>query len=284
MRPGQKLRQALLKESPLQIVGTTNAYIAKMAKEEGYLAIYLSGAGVANFSYGLPDLGMTTLDNVAEETCRITSAVDLPLLVDIDSGWGNALMIERAIKLLIKMGAAGIHIEDQIIQKRCGHRPNKEIVSIEEMTDRIKAAVEAKSDPDFVIMARCDALAKEGMEGLLKRALAYQDAGAEMFFPEALQSLEQYKILKDAIQIPILANSTEFGMTPLFSLQEWKSVGVDMVLYPLSVSRMMHLSAKKALNEIRKKGTQSHLIDQMQTREELYRYLNYYDYEKKLDE
>lgn len=284
MTPGKKLRQALLEESPLQVIGTMNAFVAKMAAEEGYRAIYLSGAAVANFSYGLPDLGMTTLNDVVEETFRITSAVDLPLLVDIDSGWGNTLMIEKAIRFLIKAGAAGIHIEDQIIQKRCGHRPNKVIVSIEEMRDRIKAAVEAKTDPDFVIMARCDALAKEGMEGLLKRALTYQETGADMFFPEAIESLEQYRTLKKELKIPILANMTEYGKTPLLTLQELQSVGIDIVLYPLSISRIMNLSAKKALHEIRKKGTQSHLIGEMQTREELYQYLNYYDYEKKLDD
>lgn len=278
------LHQALAKEKPLQIIGTINAYVAIMAKSVGYKALYLSGAGVANASYGLPDLAMTTLDNVLEDVRRITAAVDLPLLVDIDTGWGNALMIARTIKSMIRAGASAVHIEDQVTSKRCGHLPGKEIVPCEEMVDRLKAAVDAKTDPHFVIMARSDAFAKEGLEGLIARSIAYRDAGADMLFLEALKTLDQYKAVKDAVGIPVLANLTEFGLTPLFTVSELAEAGVDMALYPLSPMRAMNLAALQVLQEIRDKGTQKHLLDQMQTREELYHYLNYESYKKKLEE
>lgn len=282
--PGRKFRQALIQEKPLQIIGTVNAYVAMMAQRQGFRAIYLSGAGVANSSYGLPDLGMTTLDNVLEDVRRITSAVDLPLLVDIDTGWGSGLMIERAIKALIRAGAAGVHLEDQIQDKRCGHRPGKEIVSRVEMQNRIEAAAGAKTDPDFVIMARTDAFANEGLEGAIERALFYRSAGAEMLFPEALYSLEQYREFKKAVGIPTLANITEFGKTPMFTLSELRQADIDMALYPLSVNRAMNYAAQNALQEIRNRGTQKQILDKMQTREELYDFLNYMSYEEKLNQ
>lgn len=277
--PGKRFRNAIALESPLQLIGTVNAYVAMMAKRMGFRALYLSGAGVANSSYGLPDLGMTTLDNVLEDVRRITSAVDLPLLVDIDTGWGSSLMIQRTIQLMIRAGAAGVHIEDQAISKRCGHRPGKKLVSKAEMVDRIKAAVSAKTDPDFIIMARTDACAAEGLESAIGRAIAYKKAGADMVFPEALNTLEQYRLFKEAVGIPILANLTEFGQTPLFSLKELAHVGVDIALYPLSVNRAMNLAARQVLHEIRHKGTQRNLLHRMQTREELYQFLDYLSYE-----
>lgn len=281
--PGRKFRFALKQEKPLKIVGTINAYVAIMAERIGFKSIYLSGAGTANISYGLPDLALTTLDNILEDTRRITSAVEIPLLVDIDTGWGNSLMIARTIKSLILAGAAAVHIEDQVANKRCGHRPGTQIVSCGEMVDRIKAAVDAKTDPDFVIMARSDAYASEGMDGLIQRAIAYRDAGADMFFPEALQSLDQYKTIKEALDIPILANITEFGKTPLFTYQELLKADVDMALYPLTISRLMHQAAKEGLQELKDHGSQVSLVSRMQTREELYKYLDYYKYENKLD-
>lgn len=277
--PGQKFHAALVLEKPLQIVGTVNAYVALMAQHVQYRAIYLSGAGVANSSYGLPDLAMTTLDNVLDEVRRITAAVELPLLVDIDTGWGNALMISRAIKLLIHAGAAAIHIEDQVIEKRCGHRPGKRLVSKETMQDRIKAAVDAKTDPAFIVMARCDGLAVEGLDATIERAVAYCEAGAEMIFPEAFHTLEQYKTMKKAVSCPILANITEFGQTPLFTREELASAGVDMALYPLTANRAMNKAAYNALKTLRTQGTQKDLIDQMQSREELYHFLDYEKYE-----
>jgi methylisocitrate lyase len=276
--PGSKFRKAVNSEKPLQIVGTVNAYIAILAKHSGFKAIYLSGAGVANSSYGLPDLGITTLDDVLEDARRITAAVDLPLLVDIDTGWGNAFLIERTIKSMIRLGVAAIHIEDQISQKRCGHLSGKVIVSKEEMVDRIKAAVDARIDPDFVIMARTDAFAVEGIELAIERAIAYRDAGADMLFPEALHSLEDYQKFKKAVEIPILANLTEFGKTPLFLLSELASANIDMALYPLSANRAMNLAALKVFEEIRGHGTQIHILENMQTREELYGFLNYRNY------
>lgn len=279
--PGKKFRLALTLEKPLQIIGTINAYTAIMARNTGYRALYLSGAGVANMSYGLPDLAMTTLDNVLEDVRRITSAVDLPLLVDIDTGWGNELMIARVIKAMINAGVAAIHIEDQVQDKRCGHLPGKQLVSCDEMILRIKAAVAARTDPDFIIMARTDAFANEGMDGLIQRAIAYRDAGADMLFPEAMQTLDQYSKIKEAVGIPILANLTEFGKTPLFTLEELNQAHVDMALYPLSVARAMNLAARKMLQEIRENGTQRNQLDQMQTRDELYHYLDYYAYEMK---
>lgn len=270
-------------EKPLQIVGCINVYVAMMAKEMGYRALYLSGAGVANMCYGLPDLGMTSLDNVVEEVRRITSAVDLPLLIDADTGWGNELMISRTVQQMIKAGAAAIHIEDQVAEKRCGHRPGKQLVSMSEMQLRIQAAVKAKTDPDFVVMARTDAVAVEGFEKAIERAKAYEAAGADMLFPEALTSLQQYRDMREAVKIPILANITEFGKTPLFTLEELRSANVDMVLYPLSASRVMNRAAEAALREIRAEGTQKNLIDAMQTREELYHYLNYMHQEERVD-
>lgn len=278
--PGKRFREAMSVECPLQLVGAVNAYVAIMAKQAGFRALYLSGAGVANISYGLPDLGITTLDNVLEDVRRITDVVDLPLLVDIDTGWGHSLMVTRSIREMIHAGAAGVHIEDQAIHKRCGHRPNKTIVSRDEMIDRIQGAAEAKTDSDFIIMARSDAFAVEGLEGLIKRCKAYRDAGADMIFPEALQTLEQYKAVKEEVGLPIMANLTEFGLTPLFTLEQLRSAQVDIALYPMSVSRVMNHAAQHALNVIRQEGTQESLLPKMQTREELYHYLNYFAYEK----
>lgn len=272
---GRRLRAAMAQEKPLQMVGTVNAYVAMMAKRIGFRAIYLSGAGIANASYGLPDLGLTTLDNILEDALRITSAVDLPLLVDIDTGWGDPLMIERAIKALSRAGVAGVHIEDQVPRKLCGHLPGKQLVSAEEMVERIQAALSAKTDPEFIVMARVDALSVEGFEAAVERGIAYRDAGADMLFPEAFNRLEQYKQFKQAVEIPVLANMTEFGQTPLFNTRELASANVDIALYPLSVTRAMNLAARKTLQGLRKEGGQSHLIDQMQTREELYDFLNY---------
>lgn len=282
--PGARLRAAVQGEKPLQLPGVINAYVAMLAQRSGYRALYLSGAGVANSSYGLPDLGLTTLDNVAEDVRRVTGAVDLPLLVDADTGFGPAHMISRSVRELARAGAAGIHIEDQAAAKRCGHRPGKAIVSREEMLDRIKAAVDAKPYPDFVVMARTDALAREGLPAALERAAAYAAAGADMLFPEALDSLDQYRAFRGAVGIPILANITEFGMTPLFTREELAGAGVDIVLYPLSANRAMNRAAEEALRTIRKEGTQRNLVDKMQTRKELYEVLGYLEYEKKLDE
>jgi methylisocitrate lyase len=278
--PGQKFRVAMTAEKPLQVVGTVNAYVALMAQQTGYKAIYLSGAGVANSSYGMPDLAVTTLDNVLEDVRRITATVELPLLVDIDTGWGNTLMIARTIKLMIHAGAAAVHIEDQVMEKRCGHRPGKRVVPKEEMVDRIKAAVDAKTDNAFIVMARCDSLASEGLEATIDRALAYRDAGADMLFPEAFTSLEQFKAFKDAVKIPIVANITEFGKTPLFTREELANADVDIALYPLTVNRAMNKAACNILEQLRKTGTQKNLLDQMQTREELYHYLDYFKYEQ----
>jgi methylisocitrate lyase len=281
---GARLRQALSAEKPLQVVGTVNAYVAMLARRAGFRALYLSGAGVANSSYGLPDLGVTTLDNVLEDVRRIAGAVDLPLLADADTGFGPAHMIARSVREFIKAGAAGIHIEDQVAAKRCGHRPGKAIVPLSEMVDRIKAAVDAKTDPDFVIMARTDALAVEGLEAALDRAAACREAGADMLFPEALTDLDQYRAFRARVDIPILANMTEFGKTPLFSREELGTAGVDLILYPLTVNRAMNRAAENALAALRADGHQRALVDKMQTREELYEVLGYHDYEKKLDE
>lgn len=283
MSPGARFRKALTEEKPLQIVGAVNAYVAKMAQQIGYRAIYLSGAGVANASYALPDLGLTSLDNVLEDAKRITSAVDLPLLVDIDTGWGNELMIARTIQMMERAGVAAVHIEDQESNKRCGHRPGKKLVSKEEMVARIQAAVKAKKDPAFIVMARTDALASEGLEGAIERAKAYKNAGADMVFAEAIETLDQYRMIKKAIEIPLLANITEFGKTPLFTKTELGNVGVDMILYPLTVTRAMNGAANKVLQELRAKGTQRDLLEQMQTRDELYRVLDYIKFEQQLD-
>ncbi len=281
--PGKRLRQALQQEKPLQIVGCINAYVALMAQEAGFRALYLSGAGVANSCYGLPDLGLTSLDNVLQEVWRITSAVDLPLLVDADTGWGSELMIARTVRQMIKAGAAGIHIEDQVSDKRCGHRPGKGVVSRHEAVSRIRAAAEAKSDSDFVIMARTDAVAVEGLENALERAADMEKAGADMLFPEALVTLDQYAAFREAVTIPILANITEFGKTPLFTIEELRSVGVDIVLYPLSVNRAMNHAAEATLREIRDKGTQQGMLGAMQTRQRLYDVLDYHQQEQQLD-
>ena len=281
---GKNLRKAINEGKPLQIVGTINAYSALLAEEAGHKAIYLSGGGVAASSLGVPDLGITTLHDVLIDVERITNASSLPLLVDADTGWGGAFNISRTVKSLITYGAAGMHIEDQVAQKRCGHRPNKEIVSSEEMEDRIKAAVDAKTDQDFVIMARTDALANEGLESAIERALAYEDSGAAALFPEALIELEQYEEFKKHVKIPILANITEFGQTPLFSCEELNNAGVDMVLYPLSAFRAMSRAAEAVYLDINKKGTQEGQLKNMQTRDELYDVLDYHSFENKLDE
>ena len=284
MSAGKKFREALKEESPLQIVGAVNAYSALQAKRVGYKALYLSGAGVANSSYGLPDLGMTMLEDVCIDIRRITSAVDLPLLVDADTGWGHAFNIARTVKEMTKAGAAGIHLEDQVAAKRCGHRPNKELVSTEEMCDRIRAAVDAKTDPDFVIMARTDAHASEGQQSAIDRAKAYVEAGADMIFAEAIHTLKEYKEFTDVIKVPVLANITEFGATPMFTTEELGSVGISMVLYPLSAFRAMNKAALAVYQELKDKGTQEGVLDTMQTRMELYDMLNYHSYEQKMDE
>jgi len=281
---GNRFFEALNLEKPLQMVGTINAYTAIMAQRVGFHAIYLSGAGVANSSYGFPDLGLTTLENVLEDASRITSAVNLPLLVDIDTGWGSSIMIERAIKELLYVGVAGVHIEDQVSTKKCGHLAGKQIAPKEEMVDRISAAVEAKGDNSFVIMARTDAFAAEGLDGAIERALAYKDAGADMLFPEAMTELEHYRTIRNAVEIPILANLTEFGKTPLFTLKELKDSEVDIALYRLSANRAMNKAALDVFKEIRQHGTQKGCLDQMQTREELYDFLEYDEFEKMLTE
>ena len=277
------LRKALAKENPLQIVGTINAYTALLAKQAGFNAIYLSGAGVANASYGLPDLGMTNLENVAEDVRRITSICDLPLLVDIDTGWGNAFSIERSIKTMIKSGAAAVHMEDQVQAKRCGHRPNKEIVSTNEMCDRIKAAVDARTDSDFVVMARTDALASEGLPSTIERIQQYIEAGADMIFFEGVTDIKQYQAATKQCRAPMLANITEFGLTPLYTRDELQQAGVELILYPLSAFRAMSAAACNAYDTIRAEGTQRSLLNAMQTREELYNVLGYHQYEEKLD-
>jgi len=278
---GQVFRGGLEAEKPLQIVGTPNALVALMAKRAGYRAIYLSGAGVANLSFGLPDLAVTTLDNVLEDARRITGAVDLPLLVDVDTGFGAELMIGRTVREMIRAGVAAIHMEDQVSDKRCGHRPGKALVSRQEMVDRIRAAVDARNDPGFVVMARTDAVAVEGMEQALERAAAYAQAGADMIFPEALSDLRQYRDFKTAARRPVLANLTEFGLTPAFTTAELASAEVDMALYPLSASRAMNRAALRVLTAIRDRGTQASVLAEMQTRKELYDLLGYEELERK---
>lgn len=278
------LRQALSYESPLQVVGTINAYTALLAQRAGYKAIYLSGAGVANASYGLPDLGMTSLNDVIEDARRITAACDLPLLVDIDTGWGSAFNIARTIKSMINAGVAAVHMEDQVQAKRCGHRPKKEIVDSNEMCDRIKAAVDAKTNPNFTLMARTDALAIEGIEKAIERVLNYVDAGADMIFFEGATDIAQYRAVTKACPVPVLANITEFGVTPLFSREELAEAGIKLILYPLSAFRAMSAAAINVYQTIREAGTQKTLLNNMQTREQLYDVLNYYQYEQKLDE
>ncbi|HGN9370591.1 TPA: methylisocitrate lyase [Citrobacter pasteurii] len=282
--PGQAFRAALTKENPLQIVGTINANHALLAQRAGYQAIYLSGGGVAAGSLGLPDLGISTLDDVLTDIRRITDVCPLPLLVDADIGFGSsAFNVARTVKSISKAGAAALHIEDQIGAKRCGHRPNKAIVSKEEMVDRIRAAVDARTDPDFVVMARTDALAVEGLDAAIDRAQAYVEAGADMLFPEAITELSMYRQFADAVQVPILANITEFGATPLFTTDELRSANVAMALYPLSAFRAMNRAAERVYNVLRQEGTQKSVIDIMQTRNELYESINYYQFEEKLD-
>ena len=284
MSSGAKFRNALKENSPLIIPGAINAYSAILAQKSGHQALYLSGGGVAAASYGLPDLGITSLEDVLIDARRITNASSLPLLVDIDTGWGGAFNISRTIKEMIQAGVAAVHIEDQISQKRCGHRPNKSLVSSAEMEDRIKAAVDGRTDELFFIMARTDSFASEGMSGAIERAESYIEQGADGIFLEAVSNLDDYKILKESISAPVLANITEFGKTPLFTAEELSSVGVDMVLFPLSAFRAMSQIAEKVYISLSKDGTQEPLLDIMQTRNELYERLNYHEYENKLDE
>lgn len=281
---GHRFKTLVSENKPLQVLGTINAYSALLAEASGAKAIYLSGAGVANASYGIPDLGMTHLPEVLEDARRITDACALPLLVDVDTGWGHAFNIARTVKLMEKAGVAAIHIEDQIVAKRCGHRPNKAIVSQKEMGDRIKAAVDARIDPHFVIMARTDAYAVEGMNAAIDRALYCIELGADMIFPEAMTQLNEYTLFSQAVQVPVLANSTEFGKTPLFTREEYKTAGVSLILYPLSAFRAMAQAASNTYKTIIQEGTQESLLDTMQTRNQLYDILGYHQYEKKLDQ
>ena len=276
-------KQAIAQEKPLQVVGAINAYSARLAQASGFKALYVSGGGVAASSRGIPDLGITTLEDVLIDVERITDVTDLPLLVDIDTGWGGAFNIARSVRSMIRVGAAAVHIEDQVQQKRCGHRPNKEIVSQNEMVDRIKAAVDAKTDDDFVIMARTDALAVEGLQSAIDRACACVEAGADMIFPEAMTELDMYRQFSDQVNVPILANITEFGHTPLFSKDELEQAGVSLILYPLSAFRAMAAAATQVYDSIRQNGTQKDVLEIMQTRDELYQHLNYHRYEEKLD-
>jgi len=281
---GQKFRDAVASEKPLQVIGAINAYTARMAEATGFKALYLSGGGVAANSLGMPDLGISTLEDVLTDVTRITEVTSLPLLVDIDTGWGSAFNIARTVRSMIKAGAGAVHMEDQVGAKRCGHRPGKEVVSKEEMVDRIRAAVDARIDPGFVIMARTDALAVEGLDAAIDRACAYAEAGADMIFPEAMTELAMYRKFKAAVKVPILANITEFGQTPLFTTSELGSADVDIVLYCCSAYRAMNAAALKVYQTIRTEGTQKNLIPMMQTRADLYKYLGYHDYENKLDE
>jgi methylisocitrate lyase len=281
---GKNFRKLVAKHAPLQIPGAINAYCALLARDAGFKALYLSGAGVANASFGLPDLGLTTLDNVLEDARRITAATDLPLLVDVDTGFGGAFNIARTVREMERAGVAAIHIEDQEQAKRCGHRPNKITVAVEEMCDRLKAAVDARGDDGFVIMARTDAFAHEGRSAALDRAAAYVAAGADMIFAEALYTLDDYAAFTSAIDVPVLANLTEFGLTPYFTLAELERAGVKLVLYPLSAFRAMSRAAQHVYQTIRKHGTQRAVLDTMQTRDELYGVLDYHAYERKLDE
>lgn len=281
---GARFKQAVAEEHPLQVIGAINAYHARMADKVGYRALYVSGGGVAAGSLGLPDLGISTMDDVVTDVERITNVTDLPVLVDIDTGFGGAFNIARTVKAMIRAGAGAVHIEDQVQNKRCGHRPNKAIVSQQEMVDRIKAAVDARTDDDFVIMARTDALAVEGLQSAIERACACVEAGADMIFPEAMTELGMYKQFAEAVKVPVLANITEFGSTPLFTVDELAAHDVSLVLYPLSAFRAMNAAALKVYQSVRDNGTQQHVVDLMQTRNELYDYLDYHAYEKKLDE
>ena len=282
--PGERFTAALNKEKPLQVVGAINAYHARLAEATGYEALYISGGGVAAGSCGIPDLGITTMEDVLIDLERITNVTDKPVMVDIDTGWGGAFNIARTIKSMIRSGAACVHMEDQVAEKRCGHRPGKAIVSTEEMQDRIKAAVDARTDDSFVLMARTDSLANEGLQASIDRACAYVEAGADMIFPEAMTELPMYQQFKDAVKVPILANITEFGKTPLFTTKELGGVGVDMVLYPLSAFRAMNAAALNTYQVLRTEGTQQNVLDTMQSRNDLYDYLGYHEYEQKLDE
>jgi methylisocitrate lyase len=281
--PGARFRAAMAHERPLQVVGTINAYVARMAEATGFRAIYLSGGGVAANSLGIPDLGISGLEDVLTDVRRITDASSLPLLVDADTGWGGAFNIARTVRSMIKAGAAGLHIEDQVQSKRCGHRPGKEVVPQAEMVDRVKAAVDARTDEKFVIMARTDALASLGLEKTLERAVACVEAGADMIFPEAMTDLEMYRHFKQAVRVPILANITEFGQTPLYTRDELGSVGVDIVLYCCSAYRAMNAAALRTFDIIRRTGSQREALELMQTRTDLYKYLDYHAYEQKLD-
>lgn len=281
---GVRFRAAVAAEKPLQVIGAINAYHAKMAQAVGYKALYVSGGGVAAGSLGLPDLGISTLDDVLTDVRRITDVTDLPVLVDVDTGFGGAFNIARTVKSMIKFGAGAIHIEDQVQAKRCGHRPGKAIVSQAEMVDRIKAAVDAKTDPDFVVMARTDALAVEGLQAAVDRACACVEAGADMIFPEAMTELAMYKQFAAAVKVPVLANITEFGSTPLFTVEELRGADVSLVLYPLSAFRAMNAAALKVYRAVRGEGTQKNVLDLMQTRMELYDFLGYHEFEQKLDQ
>ena len=283
MSPGAKFRAALENNKPLQIVGTVNAYMAMMAERVGHQAIYISGGACANASYGLPDLGMTSLDDVVEDARRITAACDVPLMVDIDTGWGGAFNIARTIQKMEAAGVAAVHIEDQVAQKRCGHRPNKEIVSTQEMVDRVKAAVDAKKDGDFFIMARTDAFQKEGLQAAIDRSMACIEAGADGIFAEAVHELDDYNAFSKAVTVPLLANITEFGATPLYNKMELADNGVDMVLYPLSALRAANKAALNVYQHLLDDGDQKAVVDTMQTRMELYDFLNYHAFEEKLD-
>ena len=281
---GRRFRDAIAAEKPLQVMGTVNAYAAMMATKVGYKAIYLSGAGCANYSYGLPDLGLTSLEDVLIDARRITSVTDTPLLVDIDTGWGGAFNISRTVTEMIRAGVAAVHIEDQVAQKRCGHRPNKEIVPVEEMVDRVKAAVDAKTDSEFVVMARTDSLQKEGLNGVIDRISAYVEAGADAIFAEAMTDITMYRKVCDAVNVPVLANITEFGDTPYYTTSELGEQGIAMVLYPLSGTRAMQKAALAVYEAVRKDGTQVNVLDLMQKRKELYEFLNYHSYEDKIDQ
>jgi methylisocitrate lyase len=282
--PGAQFRTAVAAEKPLQVVGAINAYTARMAERAGFRALYLSGGGVAANSLGMPVLGICTLEEVLTVVRRITVVTALPLLVDIDTGWGSAFNIARAVRAMARAGAAAVHLEDQVDAKRCGHRPGKEVVPSAEMVDRVKAAVDARADPGFVIMARTDALAVEGLDAAIERAVAYAEAGADMIFPEAMTELAMYRRFREAVKVPILANITEFGHTPLFTAAELRTADVDIVLYCCSAYRAMNAAALKVYEAIRRDGTQKHVLPLMQTRAELYEYLGYHDYEAKLDQ
>jgi methylisocitrate lyase len=282
--PGSRFRSAVASEKPLQVIGAINAYTARMAEATGFKALYLSGGGVAANSLGMPDLGISTMDDVLIDVRRLTDVTNIPLLVDIDTGWGSAFNIERTIRAMIKAGAGAVHLEDQVSAKRCGHRPGKQVVSPAEMVDRIKAAVDARTNAEFVIMARTDALAVEGLDAVLDRARAYVAAGADMIFPDAVPDVGMYRKFKEAAGVPVLANVTEFGQAPLFSTEELKSAGIDIVLFCCSAYRAMNAAALEVFQVIRASGTQKSLVGQMQTREEFYKYLDYHGYEKKLDE